>query len=168
MQGDLKPPNGRAVSGQAHDDKRHASTLFAALDIASGAVTARHYQRRRRIEFLDFMNAVAAAHPGHPGREIHVIDNLNTHKPKRDGWRDRHKNVHCHFTPTHASWLDQIECWFSILGGQSLRGASFTSVDQLTSHIDAFVQTCNQTARPFARTKSEVHQKRLKPCFADL
>jgi transposase len=167
VQGYLKLPNGRAVGGQAHDYKRHGtSTLFAALNIANGEVTARHYQRRRRIEFLDFMNAVAAAHPG---REIHVIrDNLNTHKPKRDGWRERHKNVHFHFTPTHASWLNQIECWFSILGGQSLRGASFTSVDQLTSHIDAFVHTYNQTARPFAWTKSQVHQKRLNPRFANL
>jgi transposase len=167
VQGYLRLPNGRAVSGQAHDDKRHgASTLCAALNIANGEVTARHYQRRRRIEFLDFMNAVVA---DHPGREIHVVlDNLNTHKPKRDGWRQRHKNVHFHFTPTHASWLNQIECWFSILGGQSLRGASFTSVDQLTSHIDAFVHTYNKTARPFAWTKSEVHQKRPKPRFADL
>lgn len=167
VQGYLKLPNGRAVGGQAHDYKRHGtSTLFAALNVANGEVTARHYQRRRRIEFLDFMNAVVAVHPG---REIHVIlDNLNTHKPKRDGWRERHKNVHFHFTPTHASWLNQIECWFSILGGQSLRGASFTSVDQLSSHIDAFVETYNQTARPFAWTKSEVHQKRLKPRFADL
>lgn len=165
VQGYLKLPNGRAVGGHAHDYKRHGtSTLFAAL--TNGEATARHYQRRRRIEFLDFMNAVVAAHPG---REIHVIlDNLNTHKPKRDGWRERHKNVHFHFTPTHASWLNQIECWFSILGGQSLRGASFTSVDQLTRHIDAFVETYNQTARPFAWTKSEVRQKRLKPRFADL
>jgi transposase len=167
VQGYLKLPNGRAVGGQAHDYKRHGtSTLFAALNIANGEVTARHYRRRRRIEFLDFMNTVVAAHPG---REIHVVlDNLNTHKPKRDAWRERHKNVHFHFTPTHASWLNQIECWFSILAGQSLRHASFTSVDQLTSHIDAFVHSYNQTAKPFAWTKSEVHQKRLKPRFADL
>jgi transposase len=167
VQGYLKLPNRRAVGGQAHDYKRHGtSTLFAALNIANGEVTARHYRRRRRIEFLDFMNTVVATHPG---REIHVVlDNLNTHKPKRDAWRERHKNVHFHFTPTHASWLNQIECWFSILAGQSLRHASFTSVDQLTSHIDAFVHSYNQTAKPFAWTKSEVHQKRLKPRFADL
>jgi transposase len=112
------------------------------------------------------VNRIVAAHPG---REIHVIlDNLNTHKPKRDGWRARHKNVHLHFTPTHASWLNQVECWFSILGGQSPHGASFTAVAQLRKHIDAFVERYNQTARPFAWNKSEVHQKRLKPRFADL
>jgi transposase len=166
-QGYLKLPNGRAVSGRAHDYTRHGtSTLFAAFNIASGEVVARHYQRRRRIEFLDFMNRVVAAHAG---REVHVIlDNLNTHKPKRDAWLARHKNVHFHFTPTHASWLNQLECWFSILGGQSLRGASFTSVAQLRSHIDAFIERYNQTARPFAWSKSQVHQKRLKPRFADL
>lgn len=166
-QGYLRLPNGRALGGQAHDYRRHGtSTLFAALDVANGEVTARHYKRRRRIEFLDFMNRILAAHPE---REIHVIlDNLNTHKPPRDRWLARHKNVHLHFTPTHASWLNQIECWFSILGGQSLRGASFTGVAQLRTHIDAFVERYNQTARPFAWAKSEVHEKRLKPRFADL
>lgn len=166
-QGYLRLPNGRALAGQAHDYKRHGtSTLFAALNLVNGEVTARHYKRRRRVEFLDFMNRMVAAYPE---REVHVIlDNLNTHKPKRDRWRARHKNVHFHYTPTHASWLNQIECWFSILGGQSLKGASFTGVAQLRNHIDAFVESYNQTARPFAWTKSQVHQKRLKPRFADL
>jgi transposase len=166
-QGYLKLPNGRALSGQSHDYKRHGtSTLFAALNVANGAITARHYGRRRRIEFLDFMNYMVGAHWS---REIHVIlDNLSTHKPKCDRWLARHKNVHFHFTPTHASWLNQIECWFSILVGQSLSGASFTSVDQLRTHIDAFIANYNQSARPFAWSNSEVHQKRLKPRFADL
>lgn len=166
-QGYLKLPNGRALSGQAHDYRRHGtSTLFAALNVASGEVVTRHYTRRRRIEFLDFMNRIVAAHAG---REIHVIlDNLNTHKPPRDRWLERHKNVRFHFTPTHASWLNQIECWFSVLAGQSLNGASFTSVSQLRKHIDDFTQRYNQDARPFAWTKSKVYQKRLKPRFADL
>jgi transposase len=165
-QGYLKLPNGRALTGQSHHYKRHGtSTLFAALNIASGEVTARHYRRRRRIEFLDFMNRLAA----NETREIHVVlDNLNTHKPKRDRWLARHPNVRFHFTPTHASWLNQIECWFSILAGQALKGASFTGVAELRRHIDAFVASHNQSARPFAWTKSNVHQKRLKPRFADL
>ena len=80
-QGYLKLPNGRALTGRAHHYTRHGtSTLFAAFDIANGEVVARHYKRRRRVEFLDFVNRIVAAHPG---REIHVIlDNLNTHKPK--------------------------------------------------------------------------------------
>jgi len=166
-QGSLKLPNGRALTGHAHTYKRHGtSTLFAAFNVASGEVTARHYRRRRRVEFLDFMNRLVAAHPG---REIHVIlDNLSTHKPKRDRWLSRHRHVHFHYTPTGASWLNQVECWFSILTGQSLQGASFTSVAELRMHIDAFIARYNETARPFAWSKSEVHQKRLKPRFADL
>jgi transposase len=165
-QGYLKLPNGRAMIGQSQDYKRNGTTtLFAALDVATGKVTGRHYKRRRRIEFLDFMNQVVAAYPD---REIHVIlDNLNTHKPKRDRWLARHSNVHFHYTPTHASWLNQIEVWFSILSGRSLSGASFHSVEQLRTHIDSFIANYNQNARPFVWTKSKVHQKRLKPCFAD-
>jgi len=163
-QGYLKLPNGRAMTGQSHDYTRHGTTtLFAALDLASGEVVGRHYKRRRRIEFLNFMNGIIAAYPD---QEIHVVlDNLSTHKPKRDMWLKRHKNVHFHYTPTHASWLNQIEIWFSTLAGQSLDGRSFTSVEQLIQHIDAFIANYNQTARPFIWTKSEVHQKRLKPCF---
>jgi len=114
------------MTGQSHDYKRHGTTtLFAALDVASGEVLARHYKRRRRVEFLDFMNTVVAAYPE---REIHVVlDNLSTHKPKRDIWLKRHKTVHFHYTPTHASWLSQIEIWFSILARKSLEGASFRS-----------------------------------------
>ena len=165
-QGYLKLPNGRAMTGQSHDYKRHGTTtLFAALDLATGEVVGRHYKRRRRVEFLGFMNGIVATYLD---QEIHVVlDNLSTHKPKRDMWLKRHKNVHFHYTPTHASWLNQIEIWFSILAGQSLNGQSFTSVEQLIQHIDAFIADYNQTARPFVWTKSEVHQKHLKPRFAD-
>ena len=165
-QGYLKLPNGRAMTGESHDYKRHGTTtLFAALNVGSGEVVGRHYKRRRRIEFLDFMNRVVAAYPE---RQIHVVlDNLSTHKPTRDMWLKRHKYVHFHYTPTHASWLSQIEIWFSILTTRSLSGASFTSVKELTAHIGAFIERYNHTARPFLWTKSEVHQKRLRPCFAD-
>ena len=116
-QGWLKLPNGKAITGFNHEYKRHGTTtLFAALEVATGLVKAGHYQRRRRVEFLHFMNRVVA---DHPDREIHVIlDNLNTHKPKHDRWLARHKNVHFHFTPTHASWLNQVEVWFSILSSR--------------------------------------------------
>jgi transposase len=165
-QGYLKLPNGRALMGQSHDYKRHGTTtLFAALDLKSGKVVGKHYKRRRRVEFLNFMNKVVATYPD---KEIHVVlDNLSTHKPRRDMWLKRHKNVHFHFTPTHASWLNQVEIWFSILSGKSLNGASFQSVPELIAHIEAFIASYNETARPFVWTKSEVHQKRLKPCFAE-
>src|SRR6266576_2394023 len=160
-QGYLKLPNGRALTGHSHDYKRNGtSTLFAAFEVATGKVTAAHKNRRRRVEFLDFMNDIIA---GHPDSAIHVIlDNLNTHKPKNDRWLKRHPNVHFHFTPTRASWLNQVEIWFSILEGKSLHGASFTSVKQLREHIDAFIESYNQNAKPFVWTKAKVHQRRVK------
>jgi transposase len=135
-QGYLWLPSGRALVGHGHTYKRHGTTtLFAALEVATGEIRIAHYQRRRRVEFLDFMNRVAAAYPG---QQIHVVlDNLNTHKPKRDRWLARHRNVHFHFTPNYASWLDQVEIWFSILAGASLKGASFTSPKQLREAIDS-------------------------------
>ena len=159
-QGYLKLPNGRALTGHSHDYKRHGtSTLFAALEVATGKIMATHSQRRRRVEFLDFMNGIVAAHRG---KDIHVIlDNLNTHK-KNDLWLKRHPNVHLHFTPTRASWLNQVETWFSILQGQSLTGASFTAVKQLREHIDAFIRAYNKKAAPFVWTKTKVYQRRVK------
>jgi transposase len=160
-QGYLKLANGRALTGHSHDYKRHGtSTLFAAFEVATGKVTTAHKNRRRRIEFLEFMNEIIA---GCPDTAIHVIlDNLNTHKPKNDRWLRRHPNVHFHFTPTRASWLNQVEIWFSILEGKSLHGASFTSVEQLREHIDAFIESYNDSAKPFVWTKAKVHQRRFK------
>lgn len=166
-QGYLRLPNGRAISGFSHDYKRHGTTtLFAALEVATGQVKAGHYRRRRRREFLDFMNQVVAEYPD---REIHVIlDNLRTHKPKEDRWLARHKNVHLHFTPTHASWLNQIECWFSILSRRALKGANFTSVRQLQDAIDNFIEAYNKDAAPFEWRKRKVHAVPLKHSYADL
>jgi transposase len=160
-QGYLKLPGGRALTGQSHDYRRNGtSTLFAAFEVATGKVIAAHKKRRRRVEFLDFMNDIVAAHAD---TTIHVVlDNLSTHKPKNDRWLKRHPNVHFHFTPTRASWLNQVEIWFSILQGNSLRDASFTSVQQLREHIDAFIEAYNHNATPFVWTKPKVHQRRFK------
>jgi transposase len=167
-QGYLKLPNGRALTGQSHDYKRNGtSTLFAAFEVTTGKVTAAHKSRRRRLEFLDFMNALLAAYPG---KTLHVIlDNLSTHKPKNDAWLQRHPEVQFHFTPTRASWLNQVEIWFSILEGKSLKGASFTSVEQLRDHIDAFIENYNRNAKPFIWTKTSVKQRPFKGRrFSDL
>ena len=159
-QGYLKLPNGRALTGQSHDYRRHGTTtLFAALEVATGRIIAAHSKRRRRVEFLGFMNSLVAAFPD---RTLHVIlDNLNTHK-KNERWLKKHPKVHFHFTPTRSSWLNQIETWFSILQGQSLNGASFTAVEQLQEHIDVFIAAYNETAEPFAWTKKRVYQRRFK------
>ena len=159
-QGWLKLPNGKAVTGFNHEYKRHGTTtLFAALNVVTGKVKGGHYQRRRRVEFLAFMNGVIAEYTE---REIHVIlDNLSTHKPKHDQWLARHKNVHFHYTPTHASWLNQIECWFSILSRRALQGASFTSPKQVRHAIDLFIRAYNEKAAPFEWKKTGVRQGKL-------
>ena len=159
-QGYLKLPSGRALTGHSHDYKRHGTTtLFAAFEVATGKVKTAHKKRRRRKEFLSFMDEIVAAYPK---KRLHVIvDNLNTHK-KNEDWLARHPLVTFHFTPTRASWLNQVEGWFSILQGQSLTGASFTSVEQLKAHMDAFIETYNEDAEPFIWTKSKVYQRRVK------
>ena len=93
------------------------------------------------------MNGVVTAHPE---REIHVVlDNLNIHRPKIDRWLKRRPSVHFHYMPTHSSWLNQVEVWFSILSRQALRGASFTPARQLREAINRFVTDYNQAAHPF-------------------
>ena len=158
-QGYLKLPSGRALSGHSHDYKRHGtSTLFAAFEVATGKVTATHAKRRRRLEFLDFMDEVVAAYPD---QDLHVIlDNLNTHK-NNDAWLEAHPKVAFHFTPTSASWLNQVEIWFSILQKKSLSKASFTSVNQLREHMDHFIAAYNANPKPFVWTKAKVHQRRM-------
>jgi transposase len=166
-QGWLRLPDGKALTGFSHEYKRHGtSTLFAALEVATGQVKAGHFHRRRRRDFLAFMNEVVAAYPQ---RALHVIvDNLNTHKPKQDRWLRQHRQVHLHFTPTHASWLNQVEVWFSLLARRALRGANFTSVLQLREAIDAFIAAYNPQAVPFEWTKREVRPVEPKHKYAYL
>jgi hypothetical protein len=90
-----------------------------------------------------------------------ILDNLNIHK-RNEHWLKAHPNVQFHFTPTSASWLNQVEVWFSILQGQSLGGTSFTSLKQLQDHIDAYVNAYNDRAEPFVWTKKNVRQQRFK------
>ena len=166
-QGWLRLPNGRAVRGQSFEYKRHGTTtLFAALEVHSGIAHVGHYRRRRRREFLDFMNRVVAQFPD---TELHVVlDNLNTHKPKHDRWLARHRNVHFHYTPTHASWLNQVEVWFSILTRSALRGLSATDPYQVRDAIDRFTAARNEHPIPFEWTKSVVLPVGLAHHYADL
>src|SRR5206468_9935791 len=148
------------ILGDIDRNPQHGTTtLFAALEVATGKILATHSKRRRRVEFLDFMDRVTAAFPN---RQLHVIlDNLSTHQ-RNEEWLEAHPNVKFHFTPTSASWLNQVEVWFSILQGQSLSGASFTSLKQLEQHIDAYIKAYNGKAEPFVWTKKKVRQHRFK------
>ena len=156
-----------ALAGYAHEYTRHGTTtLFAALEVATGWIRTGHFNRRRRREFLQFMNEIVAEHPD---EQLHVIlDNLNTHKPKQDRWLAQHKNVHFHYTPTHASWLNQIEIWFSLLTRYALRPQSFTHPRQVRQAIDAYTEVSNEHAAPFEWTKRFVAQKPLQKHYANL
>lgn len=166
-QGWLRLANGGALRGQNHEYKRHGTTtLFAALAVHTGITHIRHSRRRRRREFLDFMNSLVAVYPS---TELHVVlDNLNIHKPKHDRWLARHPNVHLHYTPTHASWLNQVEIWFSILTRAALRGLSATSPREVCAAIDRFTQARNDNPTPFEWTKSDVNPVALVHRYADL
>ncbi len=166
-QGYLRLPNGKAVRGVSHEYKRHGtSTLFAALNVLTGNVLYAHPNRRRRSEFLDFMNDVVAAYEG---KELPVIlDNLSTHKPKEDRWLAAHPNVHFHCIPTHSSWLNLCEVFFSILARGALRGASFTSAAELRAAIDRFIAAYNERAVPFQWTKEVVHSVHPEQNYANL
>jgi transposase len=166
-QGWLRLPNGKALNGFSHCYKRHGTTtLFAALEVATGQVQVGHYRRRRRRQFLDFMNGVVASHPG---TALHVIlDNLHTHKPKHDRWLTQHPQVHFHYTPTYSSWLNMVESWFSILGRQALRNLSCSQARQLREAIDRFVKAYQETAAPFEWTKEVVYASAPKKRYSDL
>ena len=160
-QGWLRMPNGRALTGFSHPYKRHGTTtLVAALEVATGIAHTAHHNRRRRREFLQFMNHVVAHYPN---TELHVmLDNLNTHKPRNDQWLRRHPLVRFQYTPTAASWLNQVECWFSILSRRAIKGASFTSSREVREAIDRFTAAYNENAIPFEWHKEKVYQKSPK------
>jgi transposase len=140
---------------QTHDYARHGVTsLFAALNTATGQVTDACYPRHRHQEFLKFLKKVAAAYPG---TELHVVcDNYSTHNhPEVRRWLARPENqrITLHFTPTGCSWINLVECFFSIITRQAIRRGSFTSVRQLTQTIGAFIDSWNDHPRPFTWTK---------------
>jgi transposase len=139
---------------QSHDYIRHGtSTLFAALDIASGKVTAALKPRHRHQEFLAFLKHVARAYPE---GELHlVMDNYAAHKHTAvRAWLADNPRVHCHFTPTHASWMNLVEVWFSLAERQAIHRGSYRSVKELNARIRAYIDGWNQRCHPFIWTKT--------------
>jgi transposase len=137
-----------------HDYQRHGTTsLFAALEVASGKVHGRCYRRHRHQEFIEFLNSLARRYPR---RELHLIcDNYGTHNhPAVRQWLVAHPRFHLHFTPTSASWLNLVERWFGVISQQAIRRASFNSVAQLERAISHFVEHWNQDAQPLVWTKT--------------
>jgi len=138
---------------QTHDYVRHGTTtLFAALEVATGKVVDACYPRHRHQEFLAFLKQVAKAYPR---VKLHiVVDNYATHKhPAVKAWLERNPRITLHFTPTSGSWLNMVEIFFGIITRQAIRRGTFTSVKDLIGTIGAFIDGWNQRCQPFVWTK---------------
>jgi transposase/transposase-like protein len=137
-----------------HDYQRNGTTtLFAALQVATGSVLDRCYDRHGKAEFLDFLKHVARAHPR---RRLHIVlDNYHTHKHDDiNRWLAKHPRITLHFTPTSGSWLNLVEVFFAIITRQAIRRGSFDSVKQLVAAIRAFIDGYNERCQPFIWTKT--------------
>jgi transposase len=138
-----------------HDYVRNGTTsLFAALDLASGSVIAQHYRRHRHEEFLRFLKLIDAAVPA--GLDLHlVLDNYATHKtPEIHKWLLRQPRFHLHFTPTSSSWLNLVERWFAELTNRKLRRSAHRSVTELEADIRTWISEWNKDPRPLVWTKT--------------
>jgi transposase len=139
---------------QTDDYVRHGTTtLFAALEVATGKVSDASYPRHRHDEFLRFLKDVAKAYPR---KSLHiVVDNYATHKhPRVQAWLTKHPRITLHFTPTSRSWLNMVEIFFSIITRQAIRRGSFTSVKDLIGAIETFIDGWNDRCEPFVWTKT--------------
>ncbi len=140
---------------RTHDYVRAGTTtLFAALDVASGQVIGSLHRRRRAVEFRKFLAKIDAEVPAE--LDVHLVcDNLSTHKtPAIARWLDAHPRFHLHFTPTSSSWLNQVERWFGLLTDKQLRRGVHRSVQALEKDIRAWTATWNENPRPFTWTKT--------------
>ena len=166
--GYVETDSGAVVRALKSTYKRHGTlNLFAALNVGTGEVQTKITEYKKRVDFQSFMEGVVADQP--QDKEIHVIlDNYSTHK-KNDDWLAKFEDrVQFHFTPTSASWLNQIEIVFSLLARKTLRGASFKSKNELSEAIAAFIQNHNENAKPFKWRKREVKGSQLRNTIVNL
>lgn len=140
---------------RTHDYIRHGvTTLFAALDVATGEIIGSIHRRHRAVEFKKFLTKLDKEVPA--GLDIHLIcDNYGTHKsPTVRKWLETHPRFHMHFTPTYSSWLNQVERWFGLLTDKQIRRGTHKSLQALEKDIRNWIKTWNENPRPFAWTKS--------------
>ena len=150
----LLPMRPGQAERHTHDYTRHGTTcLFAALEVGTGQVTHETRERHTGADFLAFLRRVARAYPE---GELHIVlDNVSTHTtPAVRAWLARHPRVTFHFTPTSASWMNQVETWFGILTRQAIRRGSFKSLKELVAMIDVFTGQWNAGSSPFVWVKS--------------
>ena len=161
------PTQPHLIERRSHDYVRHGTTtLFAALEIATGKVTAALKPRHRHGEFLAFLKQIDRAYPcgrddtgrdrgsGDGTGELHlVMDNYAAHKhPKIKAWLTDHPRIHVHYTPTHASWMNLVETWFSIAERQAIHRGTYTSVKDLNAKLRTYIDGWNDRAHPFTWT----------------
>ena len=148
------PMQPHLIEHRSHDYIRHGtSTLFAALDMATGKVTGRMADRHRHQEFLTFLRQIARAYPD---QDLHLImDNYAAHKHANvKAWLDDNPRIQVHFTPTHASWMNMVECWFSMAERQAIHRGTYRSVRELNTTIRAYIDGWNERCHPFTWTKT--------------
>jgi len=151
----LLPMRPGQIARRTHDYERHGTTsLFAALEMASGKVIGEGHRRHRALEFRRFLDTVDAATPAE--LDVHLIlDNYGTHKtPLIQRWLVRHPRYHLHFTPTGSSWINLVERWFATLTERQLRRGTYRSTQELEAALRHYVQTYNQDPKPFIWTKT--------------
>jgi transposase len=151
----LLPMRPGMVERRTHDYERHGTTsLFAALDVRTGAVIGELHRRHRSVEFKKFLETIDATVPA--SLSVHVVlDNYSTHKaPLVVRWLKRHPRFVFHFTPTYSSWINQVERWFADLTNKAIRRGSHTSVRELESAIREYLDAKNEDPKPFVWTKT--------------
>lgn len=165
--GYVQTSSGKVVHGLRSTYKRHGTiNLFAALEVATGVIHGKTTKTKKRVDFQAFMEELVGEHPA--DRDIHVIlDNFCTHK-KNEDWLAAHPNVTFHFTPTSASWLNQVEIWFGIFSRKALAGASFRNVEHLVQAIKDFTEVYNENAAPFIWRKRHVKGAQLRNTIVNL
>jgi transposase len=148
------PMQPHLIERRSHDYIRHGtSTLFAALDIATGKITGRMADRHRHQEFLTFLRQIARVYPA---QDLHLImDNYAAHKHANvKAWLAENPRITVHFTPTHASWMNMVECWFSMAERQAIHRGTYRSVRELNAKIRAYINGWNDRCHPFTWTKT--------------
>jgi transposase len=165
--GYVETSSGKVVQGLKSTYKRHGVlNLFAALTVATGFVKTQTTTQKKRSDFQAFLDGVIEGVPLE--QEIHIIlDNYSTHK-RNEEWLAKHPNVFFHFTPTSASWLNQVEIWFGILSRKALKNGSFENIESLKKKIEEFVEVYHQGAKPFVWRKREVKGAQLKNTIINL
>lgn len=151
----LLPMRPGQIERRSHDYKRHGTTsLFAALDVKTGTVIGECHRRHRSVEFRKFLDTIDQNVPA--ALDVHlVLDNYGTHKTSIiRNWLAKRPRFHIHFTPTSASWINLVERWFAALTEKQIRRGIHRSVRELETAIKTYVETCNDSPKPFVWTKT--------------